>query len=152
MRDRLTQLLRTATLALYCIYAMSPIYLSALTDKKELFVACGRPAEKVTVGIVWVKVLFSSLCSGDEETAAAVPRELKANDQERDFILIKKKRAVLRGGLRIKPRLEKLADVPLTHLSPVLSSWADEAPCRVHFRQENIALFSHAGLSPPRFS
>jgi hypothetical protein len=130
------------------MYAISPIYLSALIVKRGSIVEAGPAAQKVTVGIVWVKVLLSSLSRGRDAGAAAA-RELKANDQEREFILIRKKRAVLPDVFRIRPLLEKTAVLSLPAVSPVLTSGVHKVPCRRCFRQENMSIFIHAGLSPP---
>lgn len=152
MRGRILYAMRLAILALYCAYTVSPIYLSAMAGAKDTLVSCGDPSQKVTVGIVWLRVLVSSLCGDDEEAPAVAAREVRGHDSENDFILIKKKRAVLREEPRLSPPLAKAVDVPVPPAAPLLAAFARETRWPRCFRQENISLYAHAGLSPPRSS
>jgi hypothetical protein len=148
MQGRIKHTLCIMTVVVYCIYAMSPIYLSALAAKDEWISEPGHSEQNFTLGIVWLDVLLSAIDEPDL-CAPAKPLEISAREDEREFFLIKKKRAVHRETFRIKPLLEKLPDISTSAAQPALPSFAGEVVRRPNFRSEEIYVFSHVGLSPP---
>ena len=135
-------------LVFYCSYAISPIYLSAVAGRNDWTAECGHLDRNVTIGIVWVNVLLSKLV-GSGHSQPAAPTELHADDREREFILIKKKRDVLRETIRIKPVLVKLAESRLAESPvPTLSCTCD-TPHPANYLHDDLTISRHAGLSPP---
>ncbi len=144
MTGRTTQRLQKLVLALYCIYAISPIYLSAMEGRQH-FLAAGTE-RSVTVGIVWVNVLLTSLVDEDRGGGGAA---VEAGSQGQEFILIRKKQALLNETFRIRPVLEEETDLSAGPDQPELMAGAFDVPPSQHFRHRDIPLSHHLGLSPP---
>ena len=149
MEGRITYSMRLSVLALYCIYAVSPIYLSAVAGRNDWITECGQQDKNVTLGIVWVNVLLSKI-AGTEQCAAATPLEVRTAGREREFLLIRKKRAVLRETFRVRPLLIKQAEASIIDVPPAMLSFVYKAPPRPQYRYADFSIFSHAGLSPPQ--
>jgi hypothetical protein len=152
MESRFKYPLRITVLVLYCIYAMSPIYLSALVGKNDWTAECGDPEKNITVGIVWVNVLLSKIVGADHGGKPAQPTEVRTEGHEREFILIKKKRAVVRETFRVRPLLIKQAAASIGERATAEPSVTYEIPRRPNVRFEDLYIFSHVGLSPPLVS
>ncbi len=144
MLFRPKQALLRVTLALYCIYAVSPIYLSAMIGRDHLAAAGDR---SVTVGIVWVNVILSSFA--DTHEGAAATAALQADEEGRKFILIRKKRALSIETYKVRPFFEELYDVALGVDRPEPRSCVAEVAPRLRIRHTDIPLSHHLGLSPP---
>jgi hypothetical protein len=140
--------MRISILALYCIYAISPIYLSAMAGRNGWVAQCGHEDKSITLGIVWVNVLLSKFLPA-QQCAPAAPTELASAEHDREFILIKKIRAVLREGVQVKPDSVQQADGSSAHVPAAKPFVADYAPFRKNFRSEDLWNFCHGGLSPP---
>jgi hypothetical protein len=151
MEGRIKYPLRIAVLVLYCVYAMSPIYLSALVGKNDWTAECGDPDKNITIGIVWVNVLLSKIVGADHSGKSA-PTEVRTGGHEREFILIKKKRAVVRETFRVRPLLIKQAAASIGERATAEPSVTLEIPRRPNLRFEDLYIFSHVGLSPPLVS
>jgi hypothetical protein len=152
MEGRIKYPLRITVLVLYCIYAMSPIYLSALVGKNDWIAECGDPEKNITVGIVWVNVLLSKIVGAGHGGKPAKPTEVRTEGHEREFILIKKKRAVVRETFRVRPLLIKQAAASTGDRAFAEPSVTYENPLRPNVRFEDLYIFSHVGLSPPLVS
>jgi hypothetical protein len=149
MNSRIKYSMRMAILVLYCIYAISPIYLSAMAGRNGWVAQCGHEDKSITLGIVWVNVLLSKFLPVHQCVQAAPPELLFAK-HNREFILIKKIRAVLRESVQVKPESVQQADGPSAHVPAAKPLIADNAPLRKNIRSEDLANFCHGGLSPPQ--
>jgi len=148
MEGRIKHVLHVVVLVLYCSYAMSPIYLSAMAARSGWIAQCGHQDKSVTLGIVWVNVLLSRFFPAHHCLPAATT-EMIAAEHDREFILIKKKRAVLRESFQVRPDLVQQADVSFPAVTPAKPLSARNALCRQKFRYEDLSNFCHGGLSPP---
>ncbi len=150
MRRRPKQGLLRLILAFYCIYAISPIYLSAMSGREHV-APWGAPERNVTLGIVWVNVLLSSLADVHGTGTPASP-SVQADETSREFILIKKKRALLSETYRVRPLFETQAIVTVFtgYSGPRQQAFDDSRSLPV--RQSGQPLSSHLGLSPPQLS
>jgi hypothetical protein len=148
MNSRITYSMRFSILVLYCIYAISPIYLSAMAGRNDWVAQCGREDKSITLGIVWVNVLLSKFIPA-HPCAPAGPSELTSAEHDREFILIKKKRAVLRESVQVKPDAVHQADGSSARVPAAKPPVADNAPLRKNFLSEDLSNFCHGGLSPP---
>jgi hypothetical protein len=148
MEDRIKHALHVVVLLLYCTYAMSPIYLSAMAVRNDWIAERGQQEMKVTLGIVWVNVLLSKMIGADR-SLSATPAEVRNVGHEHEFILIKKKRAVLREIFLIRPLRVQQADVSITDIPLARLSCNCETPRRSNFLHDDITISSHTGLPPP---
>jgi hypothetical protein len=148
MEGRIKHALHVVVLVLYCSYAMSPIYLSAMAGRNEWIAERGQQEKNVTLGIVWVNVLLSKMIGADRSLHAA-PAEVRNAGHEHEFILIKKERAVLREAFPIMPLRLQMADVSIIDVPPAMLSCTCETPCRSNFHHDDMAISSHTGLPPP---
>ncbi len=137
-------------LAFYCIYAISPVYLSAIGGREHT-AAWGASERNVTMGIVWVNVLLSSLTEV-HGTGTPVPASVQADETGREFILIKKKRALLNETYRVRPLLESQAVVTAFTGSPEPRLLAFDGSRGPQVRHSDQPLSTHLGLSPPHLS
>lgn len=148
MNSRIKYSMRIAILVLYCIYAISPIYLSAMAGRNDWVARCGREDKSITLGIVWINVLLSKFLPA-HQCAPEAPSALTSAEHDREFILIKKIRAVLREGVQVKPDAVQQADCSSAHVPAAKPLFADYAPLRKNVRNEDLSNFCHGGLSPP---
>ncbi|NTW59661.1 MAG: hypothetical protein HGB21_03065 [Nitrospirae bacterium] len=148
MEGRIKHALHVVVLMFYCSYAMSPIYLSAMAVRNDRIVERGQQEKNVTFGIVWVNVLLSKMIGADRSLPAA-PAEVRTGGHEHEFILIKKKRAVLREAFQLRPLRVQLADVSISGGPPAMLSCTGETPRRSNFLHDDITISSHTGLPPP---
>lgn len=149
MAGRIKYALRISILVFYCIYAVSPVYLTSAAGGNDRFAECGRQEMDVTCGIVWINVLLSTLVAADRPAPAMSP-DMASAEHGRGFILVRKQRAVLRESIQVKPEQAQRAGGSSTDLlppmpPPVVARTFRSSP----FRYEDFCLFSHAGLSPP---
>lgn len=148
MESRIKHGLHVVVLMFYCSYAMSPIYLSAMAVRNDWIAERGQQKKNVTFGIVWINILLSKMIGADRSLPAA-PAEVQTAGHEHEFILIKKKRAVLREAFLISPLRVQLADVSIIDATSAMLSCTGEMPRRSNFLHDDIAISSHTGLPPP---
>lgn len=148
MEGWITYLLRLSILALYCVYAVSPVYLTSAAGRGEGLAECGHGDINVTCGIVWINVLLSELVPAHLE-APVMARELAASEHDREFFLVKNKRAVLRERVQLKPALVLQAAGLAAAVPLAKPSFVDASPPRPNFRYDDLLTFCHGGLSPP---
>ncbi len=146
MSPRPKQAILRLILALYCVYAISPLYLSTLSGREH--VLAGRTEPGIMMGIVWVKVVLSSLVDVRPGDAPAV---MQADEQGREFILIRKKRALFSETFRVRPVFEEGAVLApsLDRLEPPAGAVDD--PRSLQVWHNDTPLSRHLGLSPPSF-
>ncbi len=150
MRRRSKQGLLRLILAFYCIYAISPVYLSAMSGREHP-AAWGASERNVTMGIVWVNVLLSSLTEV-HGIGTLASLSVQADETGREFILIKKKRALLSETYRVRPLFETQAVVTAFTGYPRPRPQAFDDSRGLPVRQVGQPLSSHLGLSPPQLS
>ena len=151
MTRQFIYIVRLAVLVLFCMYAMSPIYRSATTARNAKPFSCGEEPG-VTVGIVWVNIVLSSMIDDGGSDAASGDAAVSSDDQDRDFVLIHKKRAVLRNAHDLAPLMKTiLASVDdgdaIAPAAPV-----HEVPQDLRHRLQDSTHYLHLGLSPPLYS
>ena len=139
MTSRLTYVLRVSTLVLYGVYAMSPLY-KMLADEP------GKIDE--TVGIVWVKMVLSELSQEDNDNHSSQPVELSMDDPQNDFVLVRKKRAVLRENLDFAPCRQEIKGALSGDLPPLIPT-AFLVPLDLTEHRSDDYTSLHQGLSPP---
>lgn len=148
MNGRTTYVLRFSILVLYGFSAVSPVYLTSAAGRGDGLAECGRGDIHVACGIVWINVLLSELVPAHPcvptRTAA-----LTANEHDREFILVKNKRAVLRERVQLRPALVLQAAGPAADVPLVKPFFIDASPHRPSFRYDDLLTFCHGGLSPP---
>jgi len=144
---------RVAFLFLYAIYAFTPIHMYAMAGGVN-----GRPgrllaAKHASTDIVWANVLFSFFADDDEdiEAPAAGARIFSTAQQGGDIVLVKKRRALIREQLDVKPLFDTKTLPPggLERLSARFQEYkiAEEPLPRV----TDVCLTLNTGLSPPSF-
>ncbi|MHB8845924.1 MAG: hypothetical protein ACYC7L_14395 [Nitrospirota bacterium] len=148
MDGRVTYMLRLSVLVLYCFYAVSPVYLTSAAGRGARLAECGYGDSNVTCGIVWINVLLSGLVPAHQDAPAAT-MELAADEHDREFILVKNKRAVLRERVQLRPALVLQAAGPAADVPHAKPFFVDSAPLRSNFRYDDLLTFCHGGLSPP---
>ncbi len=142
---------RVAFLFLYAIYAFTPIHMYAMTGGGN-----GRPgrllaAKHASTDIVWANVLFSFFADDDDdiEAPAAGARIYSIVQQGGDIVLVKKRRALIREQLDVKPLFDTKTLPPggLERLSARFQEYkiAEEPLPRV----TDVCLTLNTGLSPP---
>ena len=147
MNGRFRYAVHLLVLVFYCGYAISPIYLSLAMNQGSARAGAHQQAE-VTLGIVWVNVLLSQVLPGH----AGAPRaetEVSGAAQEREFILVRKKRAVLRETCEVRPVLTEQTLPAAGEISPDVLRRVSSVPVAVYGRSKDHALPGHGGLAPP---
>ncbi len=150
MSPRPKQAILRLILALYCVYAISPIYLSTVGGRDHTL--AGQLQSGVTMGIVWVKVVLSSLADVHRGGSVAAPAAMQDEEQGREFILIRKKRALFRETFRIRPFFKEEVVLAASPDRPEPPAGAIGDPRSLQVRHNDIPLSHHLGLSPPSFS
>ena len=148
MNIRIKYSMHISILVLFCIYAISPIYLSAMAGRNDWIAQCGHEDKSITLGIVWVNFLLSKFLPA-HQCAPAAPSELVSAEHNREFILIKKKRAVLRESVQVKPDLMQQVDGSSTHVLSAKPLFANNALLHKNICSKDLSNFCHGGLSPP---
>jgi hypothetical protein len=80
-----------------------------------------------------------------------MPLEMASAEHDREFILIKKQRAVLRESFHVKPDQVQQADVSSIGIPPNMPPVVNRTLRFPRFRYENFYILTHAGLSPPLY-
>jgi hypothetical protein len=148
MDSRIKYALRVSILVFYCIYAVSPVYLTSVAGRNDWLTECGHQEMDVTCGIVWINVLLSKLVVS-HQYAPTTPSEMTSAEHDRGFILVKKQRAVLRESVQIKPDSVQQADGSSTDVPPAVPPVVRRTLRIPQFRYEDFYRFTHAGPSPP---
>ena len=143
--------MRRLVLAVYCIYAMSPVYLSAMGGRNDWLAPEGQPEQGVTIGIVWVNVVLASLVDGDRGGCGTACAAVENGEQGQEFILIKKKRALVSETFRLRPVFAHGTDPAARPGRHELVPGALDVPRSLQFRHTDTPLSHHLGLSPPAF-
>lgn len=139
--------LRLAVLVFYCVYAMSPIYLSA--SKSTSVVSSEKSAQNITLGIVWVNVLLSEILEDTPSGGNPGDSSISSGEQSRDLILIKKKRAVLRTVSDVKPVFRTAFILSCDDFAPEQVSPVVDVPQDLRHRLSDCSRYLHFGISPP---
>ncbi len=147
MNGRTIQGLRTSVLLLYCVYAMSPIYLSAM-GREHLPEAWSGQERTITMGIVWVNVLLTSLVDDDHRDATGAAA-VQSDDPGKDFILIRKTRGLFSETFRLRPLFFQEHATFFADGQLELSSGAVDVAAVLPFRRSDVPISRHLGLSPP---
>jgi hypothetical protein len=150
MDSRMKYALRVSILVFYCIYAVSPVYLTSVAGRSDWLHECGHQEMDVTCGIVWINVLLSKLVATHQHMPT-MPLEMASTEHDRGFILVKKQRAVLRESFQVKPDQVQQTDGSSTDIPPNMPPVVNSALRFPQFRYENFYIFTHAGLSPPLY-
>ena len=140
--------MRVSILVLYGIYAVSPVYLSAMSGRHDWIVPCGHQDKDISLGIVWVNVLLSKFLPA-HQCVQTTTTEMTAAGQDREFILVKKKRAVLRESFSFKPDLVLQTGGSAAAGEPAKPLPLDAASCHPNGRCDDLLAFCRGGLSPP---
>jgi hypothetical protein len=148
MNNRLGYAVRILVLACYCGYAISPIYLSTAAFGGDGKTGCGHREADVTLGIVWVNVLFSQLLNVHQCVPESGPI-VRTAAHDREFILIKKKRAVLRESYQVRPLQSETAEASTPGDAPAAPLPVTAAPRSAHGGHKDFPFLSYGGLSPP---
>jgi hypothetical protein len=139
---------RIAFLLLYAIYALTPIYMYAMAGgSNESF---GRLlfGKHAATDIVWANVLFSSPDDGVEAPSAGA-HILNNAQQSGDMILVKKRRALVREQLDVKPLFDTKTLSPGGIERPLMHSLEYEIAKDPLLRETDGCLTLNTGLSPP---
>ncbi|MDA8100900.1 MAG: hypothetical protein M0042_14885 [Nitrospiraceae bacterium] len=145
MNARIKYAVQVVVFLLYSVYAVSPIYASAFVGRSDLTAG----GSGVTVGIVWVNALLASLVDHDRPERPAIESG-DPDDRDGEFILIKKKRAVLPDSLRIEPLFGATVRADGLNMQG-LPPRAREISLHLFSPYDDQALSRHLGLSPPLF-
>ena len=135
--------------AIFCIYAVSPLYFSFSLDDagKAGFDATEDGA--VSKGLVLVKLIASSF-GGDD---GAVAQDIGApNDDDDDgMVLARKRRAIAPAKQQIKPPTRVAATIPLANET---QTWQPREPGtpQLKVRAQSGYHYAHSGMSPPSSS
>jgi hypothetical protein len=134
-------------LFLYAVYALTPVHMYAMAG-------CGgtrgllHPGKHSSTDIVWANVLYSFLV--DEEDAPYADDRISTGEQPvSDVVLVKKRRALFREQIDIKP----LFDIEI--LPPGGLERAPFRPTEYEtakdplLRESDVCLVLNTGLSPP---
>ena len=143
----------TAILVLLSLvgYTISPLYASfsnALSDSTE---RSDRMADKkVTYGILWVSVVLDEVFNDQDQPVRDQAAQIDAQESDDDLVLVKRKRALLRERLSVRPYLQCIVlsiDRPVHEVVPHI---AYEIPRDlIHLHSDGYHSIS-TGLSPPQ--
>ncbi len=105
---------RVAFLFLYAIYAFTPIHMYAMAGADNRSPGRFLAGKHASTDIVWANVLFSFFGDDDDEIEAptAGARIFSNAQQGGDIVLVKKRRALVREQLDVKPLFDTKTAAP----------------------------------------
>ena len=139
---------RIAFLLLYAIYALTPIYMYAMAGGNNEGFGRLLSDKHTATDIVWANVLFSSPDDAVEAPSAGV-RILSNAHQGGDMVLVKKRRALAREQLDVKPLFDTKTLSPGGVERPLMRSLEYEIAKGPLLRETDGCLTLNTGLSPP---
>jgi hypothetical protein len=139
---------RIAFLLLYVIYALTPIYMYAMAGGSNERFSRLLSTQHAAKDIVWANVLFSSL--NDEVEAPSTGAHILSNAQQSgEMVLVKKRRALVREQLDVRPLFDTKTLSPGGVLRPLMRSLEYEIAKDPLLRETESCLVLNTGLSPP---
>jgi hypothetical protein len=139
---------RIAFLLLYAIYALTPIHLYAMSGGSNGSSGRLLAGKHTSTDIVWANVLFSSP-DDDIEAPFAGVRMFSTAHQGGDMVLVKKRRALVREQLDVKPLFDTKTLSPGGLERPLVRSLEYEIAKDPLLRETESSLTLNTGLSPP---